>query len=399
MAFGALKGGTFILTVLAQFWLTFCPVQTRDGFVVSDETNRRDAVNQQVDSTQAEMMLNLLRSSVVGRVDPRMVGSILDAHGTYLIISQQNISRTVTREQYRTLLLSMSSGELPDIAPADLMERSRRGVEGLRKDVWPSLRWGRTNTSLLAQRIEEVKRLDLSHNAVALASRFLPERVALSPRLYVVIGGRAGAASLAGDEIYFDVLATSYRAANGTLQYPTAAQIGEYFAHEIHHLGLSQIIDRTRRRLRLSNSEQRAFNFLTALIMEGGASYLINGHRSLRVMRRDPQFAETLKKSDELVKLSEHVLRSLLEDNLDGEAYEKATTPFLGSGWHSAGATMLAAIDRVGGLRAVLKVLRDPRRLLVAYNRAVTKFQSNPAPPVFDARLVKRISAMGTVSR
>jgi hypothetical protein len=340
-------------------------------------------------------MLNLLRSSVVGGVDPRMVAAVLDAHGTYLIIGQQNISRTVTREQYRTVLLSVSRGELPDIAPADATERSRRGVEGLRKDVWPALRWGRANTNLLAQRIEEVKRLDLSRNSVALASRFLPEPVGLSPRLYVVMGGRAGAAALEGDEIYFDILATSYRAANGALQYPTPAQIGEYFAHEIHHIGLSQIIDRTRRRLRLSNAERRAFSFLTALVMEGGASYLINGHRSLEVMRRDPEFAENLNKSDELLKLSEQVLRSVLEDNLDGEAYEKATTPFLGSGWHSAGATMLAAIDQAGGLRAVMKVLRDPRRLLSAYNRAVVKLKSAPGLRVFNPRLAERVSSMG----
>ncbi|HJY30662.1 MAG TPA: DUF5700 domain-containing putative Zn-dependent protease [Pyrinomonadaceae bacterium] len=342
-------------------------------------------------------MLDLLRSSVCGQADPHLIESVLNAHGTALIISQQNISRTVTREQYRTLLLALSCDQLPDIAPVDASERARRGVEGLRKDVWSALRWGRTNTTLLAERIEEIKRLDLSRKAVALATQFLPETVKLSPDLYVVVGGRAGAAAPEDHEIYFDVLATSYRTANGTLQYPAPAQIVEYFAHEIHHIGLSQIINRTRRHLRLNNQEQRAFDFVTALVMEGSASYLINGHRSLEVMRRDLQFTENLKKGDELLKLTEQILKSVLESNLEGEAYEKATTPFLGSGWHCVGAIMLETIDKSGGLRMVMEILRDPRKLFRAYDRAIAKLKLTPRQKSFDKALAKRISSLGIV--
>jgi hypothetical protein len=312
-----------------------------------------------------------------------------------LIISQQNISRTVTREQYKTLLLALNCEQSPDIAPVDAGERAQRGVEGLRKDVWSALRWGRTNTNLLTERIEAVRPLDLFHRSSALARRFLPEPVKLSPRLSVVMGGRAGAAALEGDEIYFDVLATSYRAANGALQYPTPAQIVEYFAHETHHIGLSQIMDRTRRHLRLNSSEQRAFGFLMALVMEGSASYLINGHRSLEVMRGDPQFTENLKKGEELLQLTEQVLKSVLENNLDGEAYEKAIEPFLGSGWHCVGAIMFAAIDQASGLRAVMESLRDPRKLLVAYDRAIAKLKLKPGQKWFNKSLAKRISSIG----
>src|SRR5262249_45708497 len=141
--------------------------------------------------------------------------------------------------------------------------------------------------------------------------------------------------------------------------------------------------------------DQRAFGFLVALVMEGSASYLINGHRSLEVMRRDPQFTENLKKGDELLSLTEQVLKSLLENNLDAEAYERATAPFLGSGWHSACAIILAAIDQASGLRMVMEVLRDPRKLLVAYDRAVAKLKLTTRQKSFSKTLAKRISSMG----
>src|SRR4030095_16406500 len=102
-------------------------------------------------------------------------------------------------------------------------------------------------------------------------------------------------------------------------------------------------------------------------------------------------FTENLKKGDELLKLSEQVLRSVLENNLGGEAYEKATTPFLRSGWHSAGAIMLAAIDRASGLRAVMKVLRDPRKLLFVYNQAIKKLKPPSERHAFDKRLAVTI--------
>src|SRR4030095_6660082 len=108
------------------------------------------------------------------------------------IISQENITRSVTRDQYRALLLALNQDVLPVILPVDASEKARRGVEGMRKDVWPALRWGKSNTNLLAERIEEIKSLDLSRNSKALAVRFLPESVELSPHLYLVMGGRAG---------------------------------------------------------------------------------------------------------------------------------------------------------------------------------------------------------------
>jgi hypothetical protein len=379
------------VTSIMLAWLLLCPFEPQ-GKTPGGVPQRGGPA---ADFTQAEMMLRLLQSSARGQIPSDMIEAVLNAYGTSLIIRQQNISRSVSKDQYKLLLLNLNGGQLPEVAPVDPGERARRGAEGLSKDVWAALQWGRMNTPLLAERIREIKRLSLFRSSTALAARFLPEPVRLSPRLYVVMGGRAGAATLEGGDIYFDLLVTSYRAAIGTIRYPTPSQINEYFAHEIHHLGLSQILQRSRGNLRLNRQEQRAFDFLTALVMEGSASYLINGHRSLDVMRRDPEFTENLGKGDELLALSEQVLRSVLENNLNGDAYEKAVTPFLGSGWHSAGAIMFAAVDRADGLKGVMKVLRDPRKLLSAYNKAVAKLNLNSKRRRFDSGLAERVLFMG----
>lgn len=383
------------VTLIGLALLMLCPPPLPgDTLVASPRRGEPTA-----DFTQAEMMLRLLRSTSSRAAPPEMVESVLNSYGTSLVIRQQNISRNVAKDQYKLLLSSLAREQPPDITPVDTSERARRGVEGLRNDVWAALRWGRMNTPLLAERLGALKQLKLYGSSTALAARFLPESVRLSPRLYVVMGGRAGAATLEGDDIYFDVLATSYRAAIGTAQYPAPSQINEYFAHEIHHLGLSQILSRMRGGLQFNQQEQRAFDFLTALVMEGSASYLINGRRSLEVLSRDPQFTENLGKGGELLALVGQVLRSVLENNLEGDAYEKAVTPFLGSGWHSAGAIMFAAIDRAEGLKGVMKVLRDPRKLLVAYNKAAAKLKSGPRQQQFERKLAEKISSVGERAR
>ena len=327
-------------------------------------------VENQADFTQTELMLDLLRSSARGPATQAKVDVVLTAYGTQLIIRQLNISRAVTTDQYRALLLSLSREEMPGIAAAAASERAKRGVEGLQKDVWPALRWGVAHTDLLAQRIAELRALDVSAAAQRMAAGFLPEAVPLTSQLFVVMGGRAGAATLDGNDIYFDILANSYRADRGVTPYSSPAQVTEFFVHEMHHVGLSQIIDRTRNSLKLGDRERRAFDFLSALVLEGSASYLINGHRNIAEMRRDPIFSDSLKNGDQLLRTCEQVLRAVLEKGLDGEPYEQAITPFVGSGHHCAGAILLNAADRAGGLPSVMAVLRDPRKLLIVYNES-----------------------------
>src|SRR5262245_59625198 len=109
------------------------------------------------DLEQAGLMLALLRSATSGPAPPSLVDSVMHARGTDLIVRQQNISRRVSPEQYRALLAALPGGEAPALVPVDASERSRRGLEGLRKDVWPALRWGTSHTDLLEARIDQLR--------------------------------------------------------------------------------------------------------------------------------------------------------------------------------------------------------------------------------------------------
>ena len=338
-------------------------------------------------------MLALLSAPAASR--SALVAPVLAARGTDLVVAQQNLSRRVTKEQYAKVLRAFAEGREPSLAPADGTERARKGVDGLVRDVRPSLEWGSEHASLLKERLDAIERLDVLGKARETALRNLPEKVELSPRVYVVAGGRAGAAALEGGEIYFDVLATSYSAETGKLpHYPTPAEQVEFVAHEVHHQGLSSILERTRSRLRLDERGAKAFDVLISLDLEGSATYLINGHRDLAAMARDPQFADNLGRSGELIALCRTLLRRVLDEGLAGDAYDAAVAPLLGSGWHAAGAAMLAAIDRDGGLDAVMRVVRDPRALLAAYDAAVASAGGSP-PTKADAELAARVAKLG----
>jgi hypothetical protein len=346
------------------------------------------------DFEQTDRMLALLRLASSGPVPAREVVSVLDAHGTELILEQQNISRRVRRDQYRSLLESLSREEPPPLEPVDGSERSRRGLEGLRNDVWPSLRWGMAHRDLLGARVDALRHSDVRARAVALARKYLPDAEAPEVRISIVMGGRAGAAALSGGEIYFDVLAFSYKAASGAANaYPSPQEQIEFFAHEIHHVGLSRALEKWRRALRPDPSEASAMDFLTSLVMEGSATYLINAHRDLAAMRKDPLYADFLVRGDRLLASCQDILRAILTGSLDAGGYDRVTAPLSGNGWHSAGAMMLAAIDADGGLDAVTAVLRDPRVLLATYDRAVRRRASGAW--TFDPELAARVAKLG----
>jgi hypothetical protein len=277
--------------------------------------------------------------------------------------------------------------------PVDDTERAKRGVDGLRRDVLPSLVWGMTHVDLLEARLDGLRRLDPTARAVAMAAPFLPGGPPPEPRISIVMGGRAGAASLPGNEIYFDVLATSFKESAGGSPYPTADEQISFFAHEVHHLGYGPILEARRRELDLGPDEARAYELLTALLMEGSATYLINARRDIGALARDATYAEAMSRADGLLRTVSSVLAELLEHRLDAEGYEKAVAPLTGNGYHVAGATLLATIDRDGGLDAVLGVMRDPRGLLAAYDRAARNTSAGFRFPDPLARRVARIGA------
>ena len=336
-------------------------------------SNAAIAQTKQADFAQAELMLGFLKSVASGQANETQIQTVLEKKGMNLIIAQQNISRTVTEQQYKILLLALNNENFPDIQPADESEKAKRGVDGLRKDVWVSLCWGVKNIAILESRLNQIKKLNLLPTAKTVALRNLPKKVKLTPELFLVMGGRAGAAA-SENNIYFDILATSFKESQGILKYPTPTEISEdFFAHEVHHLGLGQIIEQKRQRLKPDKQEARAFNFMAAIALEGSATYLINGRRNIENLKRNPQFAESFKKSDELLKIVEKVYQDALNPKIDDEAFEKELAPFLGLGYHIAGALIFATIDKANGKKVVLKASANPQNLLVYFNKAAAK--------------------------
>jgi hypothetical protein len=165
----------------------------------------------------------------------------------------------------------------------------------------------------------------------------------------------------------------------------------EFFAHEAHHLGYGQILDRKRGSFQFTPAEDQAWRFLTAILMEGSATFLINGHETLADVQAMPEFPAYLAKVPELLPAVQDVLRRALAGPLSDEAYDQATSAFLGMGYHAAGATMLSVIYEKRGLRGVMAVMSDPRRLLAAFDDCA----SSAAEFRFDSQLAGRVAQMG----
>jgi len=313
-------------------------------------------------------MLDLIRSCHENKASAAAIDKVLSLPGTELVIAQQNISRRVTTQQYREVLWAACEGKIPDVKPADTSARAEKGVVGLMQDVGPSLIWAREHVDLLEAQLKELRSDESIGDAIPLARRYLPDqvppnRVPLAPKLFVVIGGRAGAAAIE-DELYFDVLITAWRASNGASHPVSPAEVVEFFAHETHHLGYGQILDKKRASSNLTPAEDQAWDFLASLMMEGSATLLINGHERLADLEKQPDVAAYLQKTPELLPAMEKILRRALTGPMSGEDYDQATSPFLNMGYHATGAVLLATIQKKRGLAGVMEVMADPRRLL-----------------------------------
>ncbi len=343
------------------------------------------------DFTQAEAMVNLLRSCYANKTSGADLDHVLSLPGTELVIQQQNISRQVTPEQYRAVLQAACTGKIADIKPAATGARAQKGVTGLIQDVAPSLVWGRTHIAKLEASLKDLRNNREIGDAIPLAKKYLPEPIELNPKLYVVMGGRAGAAAI-DDQLYFDVLITEWRASQSTAAPVSSKEVVEFFAHETHHLGYGQILDRKRAALKLSPAGNQAWNFLVATMMEGSATLLINGHQKLADLERQPDTNAYLTKVPELLPAMQKVLQRALGGPMSEEEYAEATGPFLNMGYHATGAVLLAAIEKKRGLSGLLRVMEDPRRLLAAYNESVS---DSPDRFRFEAALAVRLASMG----
>jgi len=350
-----------------------------------------------VDVSQAEMMLQVLAAARSEQPPAEVLRKVMTAHGTELVIQQQNISRAVSPSQYRMILERLHNDVMPAIPAVAPGERARRGVDGLERDVWPSLKWGMTHLDLLRQRLDTLRSDGLYERACDRAAAVLPPRSPVTAHLFVVAGGRAGAAAFDNGDIYFDVLATSYRVALGTIEsYPSTDGIVGFYAHEMHHLALGQIIDSLTGGLTLVGSEQQAFAFLRYFAMEGSATYLVSERTDLAAMAKEPLYREPFAHRQALAATAREVLQHLLDGGLDEESYERAIAPFTGNGWHVVGATMFDAIDRATGRASVIEAMQDPRALPLRYDEALLQLGVPVDSLPFAIPLARRVAAIGT---
>ena len=310
--------------------------------------------------------------------------------GTDLVVKQQNISRTVTMNQYRSVLEAACGGKIAVVRAAEDGTRAERGVEGLTQDVGPSLVWGRQNLPLLESRLEELRRNRSIGDAVPLARKYLPEPIPLAPKFYVVMGGRAGAAAI-DDQLYFDVLSSSRRASMARTPYTTPAEVVEFFAHEAHHLGYGQILERKQAIFHFTRAQNQAWNFLTAIIMEGSATFLINGHEREADLQQMPGFQTYLEKVPQLLPAMQDVLRKALAGPMTDEQYDQASSAFLGMGYHATGAKLLSVVYEKRGLKGVMAVMSDPRQLLATFNDSA----STSGVFRFDPQIASRVAHLG----
>ncbi len=352
-----------------------------------------------LDMTQAEAVLTYLEGIAQGRDVHGSIKPLAAMKGTKLLIGQMNLARRVSDDQYELILTGLIDRALPEIQPVDSSERALRGVEGLRNRVWGSLFWGIDHTNLLRERLDALEGVDLYGKAHSLALEFLPEPVDISTSLYVVMGGRAGAAAITGEGIYVDILIMTYSSVQRNRPFMTITEMTEFYAHEMHHLGLAEIHRRKYESLQLDDHERRLLSLLTSIVSEGAATYLINGHRQQESIRTTLDLPEGELSQDGIFRMSEDLIRNVADRRYQTDnEFERDNKLMTGRGYHTLGSLILGTIDRAAGLDAVMAVVDDPRLMLREYNSAADAIMTDDRSGtlfLYDSALADRAATIG----
>ena len=254
----------------------------------------------------------------------------------------------------------------------------------MQSEVRVALRWGMENIDILESEMARLKELDVSREARMIAESYLPSPLSSAPSILFVAGGRAGFFA-AGDCIYMDVIVMSFSRARRGEPFVNGQEVTAYFAHEMHHVGFGEQMERLDDTSALDERGQRALGFVRGLVAEGTATYLITADRDIEKIRTGRSYAKYMAMGDSLLSLCDGILAGILDGEIaSDDDYSLATRPLLGMGLHTAGSLMIHVIDRGSGLAAVMEVVEDPRFLLWEYGRAAQKIQSDPAAePVY----------------
>jgi len=342
-----------------------------------------------VDSVQARAMLRLLERCKAGPVPEQAVQQVIELRGSQLLIGQQNILRRVTAAQYKAILTSACKGEIARISPLEPGPRAEKGAQGLMNDVGPSLIWGREHGAELESALAAAASNPDFGQAVPLAWENLPEKIDLSPKLYFVMGGRAGAAA-SDDGIYIDLLNERWKT-KGASAGMTPREMVEFFAHEAHHVGYGQILD-GKRPHNLSAGQAQAWSFLSALLMEGSATLLINAHGSWPELESMDHIKPDVARLPQLLPKAQELFRRSLQGELSKEEFDAMDADFLGEGYHATGARLLYVIQAARGKAGVLNVMDNPTSLLKVYNQCASEVNE---PFLFDASVADALDRLG----
>jgi hypothetical protein len=384
-----------LMLMVAALVLVACGTpESRSGADDGSQIEQEHAVRT-VDVSQALLMLDFLERVSQRNHEPEHLEAVMESEGTELIVAQMNLARRTSKDQYRQLLVGLANGQLPELEPVDSSERARNGVRGLTGNVWPILNWGLDRTDVLRQRVEHLDRLDFYEQAVGKAMSFLPEHEAISPRVFAVIGGRAGGAELSEERIYIDVLVFSFRDRREQ-GYPTDTELINTIAHEMHHVGYGRFLSRVAQNASLDDQGRLILRFVSELLMEGSATYLISEDRNIDRMRAKRSYSDILEDESGLLAATEDIISSILNGELDSpEEYEDVTAELLGNWFHSTGSYMLSVIDEAVGLEMIRQVLAEPTRLLFEYNQAAHSMSSDSPVYHFDDMVAERVLRIG----
>jgi len=323
-----------------------------------------------VNTDQASAMISFLQS--VEDTDDRqsMIDELLNMKGTQLILDQMNLYRKVSSEQYRELLENLKGKEFPQITPLDEGRSARRGVDGLR-EVWKYLQWSANHTGMITDRLVKMRSLDIYEQSKNLALANLPEPVDIAPEVYIVAGGRAGAAALDSSSIYYDITKMSYmHEASGTPYTDSVMQkeLTPFLAHEMHHIGFYSLMRNKRTDLARTNKANRILDLLEGLVAEGSATYLVDGQRNTDNI----SFFPDIEQQDQLLARYQDALRLIINDSIKSrEEYNELIAGFTGNSPHIAGTALLSRIDKAFGLEKVMECVANPIIILEEHNKAI----------------------------
>ena len=176
----------------------------------------------------------------------------------------------------------------------------------------------------------------------------------------------------------------------------TPEEMVEFFAHEAHHVGYGEILDHRKKQLHLDDGEEQAWSFLTALMMEGSATLLINAHGSWAELEKQDHIQADLARLPQLLPAMQKFLQRTLHNKMNDEEYQAALSAFFGEGYHATGARLLAVIEQVRGKPGVLRVMDDPMTLLTVYNECAVRTKQAFR---FDPETAQAVQALGANSR